>query len=827
MPIADPNRTANSTRVKAKSRFPHMPTLGPEDPPHRSSFRIGGGKGVFRRIFSLMDVQDRLARGLAGRYTVERLLGAGGMAQVFLAQDLKHRRPVALKVLRPEVSAAVGTERFLREIDVAAGLNHPNILALHDSGEADGLLYFVMPFVEGESLRARLNREGRLPLPEALRIAEEIGSALDYAHERGLVHRDIKPENILFQAGHALVADLGIAQVTSSEGERLTRTGIAVGTFTYMSPEQLTGEREIDGRSDVYSLGCLFYEMLSGTTPCEAPTPEASLARKLTGEVANLTEVRDDLPPTIQPVVDTSLAAERALRFATSGIFVERLREATSRAAVEADARRRRTRAALRYSATVLGILAMGVGGWLINRAMAGPIMDRIAVLPFENALGDPAQEYYVAGVYAELVAELSKTLLVTSRRSVETVAAMGLRPRDIAAELNADGLLGARISVSPINVELILELVDGETEDIVWTERFEAAQSQIFNLYRRVTQQIAQRLEVPLDEEDLARLAQSQEVDPRVHEALLQAEFHWQKLTAEGINTAEDYYRQAIELSDSMSAEAWWGLSTIPGMRAQMGLITGEEAHAAREVPQNRAIELGIDIGAQDGGYSAWSDWEFVEAEEMFRRKLELEPTNSVARVYFAQFLAIIGKDEEALEHGARAVADDPYNPRVWGLYGQFLNFVRRYDEAEAAFQTALDREPNDPISLSNFRTTYHLQGRFDEAMDLWREYYLRVAGDTLAVQALDRGYAEGGYQAALRAVAEEFASRDDGRLNWQIATLYTRAGDGDKALDYLDRAIAVRDPNMPSIMADPIFDFLRDEPRFQAMVDTVRAVP
>ena len=183
-----------------------------------------------------MEIKRRLEEGLAGRYTISRLLGEGGMALVYLAEDVKHRRPVALKVLRPEISAALGTERFLREIDVAAGLNHPNILALHDSGEANGLLYFVMPLMEGESLRALLDREGRVPLAEALRIAEEIASALDYAHERGLVHRDIKPENILFQAGHALVADLGIAQVTTGEGERLTGTGVAVGTFTYMSP---------------------------------------------------------------------------------------------------------------------------------------------------------------------------------------------------------------------------------------------------------------------------------------------------------------------------------------------------------------------------------------------------------------------------------------------------------------------------------------------------------------------------------------------------------------------------------------------------------------
>ncbi len=252
-----------------------------------------------------MDHEGRLARALADRYRIEREIGSGGMATVYLAEDLKHRRPVAIKVLRPELSAALGTERFTREIEVVAGLNHPNILGLHDSGEADGVLYFVMPFVEGESLRARLEREPTLPLEEAVRITREIGDALEFAHEHGLVHRDIKPENILFQAGHALVCDFGIAQVASEAHQRLTRTGVAVGTFTYMSPEQLTDEGVVDRRTDVYALGCLLHEMLSGEEAFPASTPQAALAKKLTGGGTDLFASRPDLPRTVEAVLET------------------------------------------------------------------------------------------------------------------------------------------------------------------------------------------------------------------------------------------------------------------------------------------------------------------------------------------------------------------------------------------------------------------------------------------------------------------------------------------------------------------------------------------
>jgi serine/threonine-protein kinase len=771
-----------------------------------------------------MEIRKRLERGLADRYRVSRLVGEGGMAQVYLAEDLKHHRPVALKVLRPEISAALGTERFLREIDVAARLNHPNILALHDSGESEGLLYFVMPFVEGESLRARLDREGPLPLAEVLRIAEQIGSALDYAHDRELVHRDIKPENVLFQAGHALVADLGIARPASGDGEkRLTRTGTAIGTFQYMSPEQLSGDRPVDGRSDVYALGCVVHEMLSGANPFDASTAMASLAKKLTGEVESITTERDDLPPTLQPVVERALAVDPDQRYATASAFVTGLREASTLAAVEADRQRRRWRSLLRNSALTAGIVGLGGLAWMAVHAMSGPSLERIAVLPLQNVANDPAQEYFVQGAYADLVLEMSKTLRVTSRISAEAVAAAGLRTRDIAHELGVDGVITGRARLDSDQVALTLELADGDTEEILWSEEFEATPQQILDLYRQATMAVAERMGVPLDEEDLARLTTSQEVDPRVYQALLQARFHWQKLTREGFDTAEDYYRQAIELSDSTSAGAWWGLSRIPGLRAQMGLITGEEARAAGDEARRRALALDATID-QDGGFAAWTHWDFGEAERLFGASLEIDPTNSVTRAYFSHVLLYRGKEEAAVEQAERAAEADPYNTLVLAIYGQFLNFVRRYDEAEAVFQRVLERAPDDPISLSNFRTTYHLQGRYDEAMDVWRSFYLRgVRPDTVAAAALDRGYADGGYRSALRAVADEFAGRDDARLNWQIATLYTRAGDAPRALEYLERALSVRDPNLPYISIDPIFDDLREEPRFTALLDSV----
>ncbi|HEX9895719.1 MAG TPA: serine/threonine-protein kinase, partial [Gemmatimonadales bacterium] len=239
----------------------------------------------------MADAPTTLTTALAGRYRIDRELGQGGMATVYLALDLKHQRQVAVKVLRPDLS--LGSERFLREIATTAGLRHPHILPLYDSGEAAGFLFYVMPLVEGESLRDRLKRDKQLPIEEALQIAREVSDALSYAHSRGVIHRDIKPENILLESGHAMVADFGIARaVSAAGGESLTQTGMSVGTPAYMSPEQAVGDRDVDGRSDLYSLACVVYEMLAGQAPFTGPTVESVVHQHMVADVRPVTQIR-------------------------------------------------------------------------------------------------------------------------------------------------------------------------------------------------------------------------------------------------------------------------------------------------------------------------------------------------------------------------------------------------------------------------------------------------------------------------------------------------------------------------------------------------------
>ena len=268
---------------------------------------------------------NKVRRVLADRYKVERVIGEGGMATVYLAEDLKHKRKVAVKVMRPELAATLGSDRFLREVEIAANLSHPHILPMYDSGEADGILYYVMPWVEGESLSARLKRDGELPAPEALRYAREVADALAYAHKRGIIHRDIKPANILLGDGHALVADFGIARALEAQGEAITRTGLAIGTPQYMSPEQATGAKDVDARTDIYALGAVLYEMLTGEPPFTGRSPQAVVARALTENPRALSAARQGLPAGLEPVVMRALAKRAVDRHATAAMLVEEL----------------------------------------------------------------------------------------------------------------------------------------------------------------------------------------------------------------------------------------------------------------------------------------------------------------------------------------------------------------------------------------------------------------------------------------------------------------------------------------------------------------------
>ena len=760
---------------------------------------------------------------MEGRYRVVRELGRGGMAVVYLAEDLKHRRPVALKVMKPEVAHGLGADRFLREIEIAARITHPNILPLHDSGQADGLLYFVMPCVEGETLRERLQREGPLGLDEAIRIAREVADALGFAHAQGLVHRDIKPENILFQAGHAMVSDFGIAKALSTAGgSGLTETGFAVGTLKYMSPEQAAGGTGLDARSDVYSLGCVFFEMLTGAAPFAGSTPPAMLARKVMGPPPRLSEVRRDAPPTLDDVIATALAPDPDTRFDTPGAFAAAVVEAATARAVEADVRRRRRATGVRRVVALTTSVVIGGAAWWTASLLDRPTFERVAVLPLRVATNDPELDYFVEGLHEDLIRELMRAgVRVINPTSVRQYRNSERPIRDIARDLGVDAIVQGSADLASDAVSLDLYMTHGLTDEVVWADSFGGAVEGVRGVYSDVVRAIAGAMGLELSDDSEARLASQPPVDPRVQEDLWWARFHRSKLSEEGLSLALGYFQRALE-RDPDNVEALVGVAGVWSGRAQMGFVSSEEAQGQGDAAWARAMaidSMNSGLQASLAATRTWIEWDFEAAEQTFARALAADPTNSVNRALHSHLLHYLGRDDEARAEIRLALEQDPLNAQIRTYYGMELLYERDYARADSVLRSVIADEPDYRMALTTLRTTYHLTGEHELAMDMWRASNAR---DPDALVALDRGYSADGYHQALRSLAELLVARSDTMhvTPWQIGTLYTRAGDGDLALAHLERAFEERDPNIPYLTVDPIFDFLRTEPRFRALI-------
>jgi len=479
----------------------------------------------------------RLQVALAERYRIEREIGRGGMATVYLAEDLKHRRPVALKVLSPNLAASLGTDRFLREIEIAARLAHPHILSLHDSGQADGLLYYVMPYVEGESLRGRLIRERQLPLDDALRISREVADALDYAHGRDVVHRDIKPENILFQAGHAVVSDFGIARAIRVAGvKRFTGSGIAVGTPGYMSPEQAAGVEQLDGRSDLYSLACVLYEMLAGDPPFTGWSAQAILARQAVEPVPRLRTVRDTVPEWLEQVVTKALARAPADRFATAGDFIAALAKH--------------------------GPLAVTAPAPTLVQPLPAAA-NSIAVLPFVNMSAEPENEYFSDGITEEIINALSAvgSLRVASRTSSFSFKGATQDIRAIAERLQVSAVLEGSVRRADTKLRVTAQLISAADGFHLWSATYEREMKDVFAIQDEIARAIVNALKVKLTSEPRLALVEPHTDNVEAYALYLKARYFWRRKSASGLKKGIEYFEQAIALDPRYSL-AYAGLA-------------------------------------------------------------------------------------------------------------------------------------------------------------------------------------------------------------------------------------------------------------------------
>lgn len=777
----------------------------------------------------MTDPLGRLARALADRYTIDRELGRGGMAVVYLARDTKLDRPVALKVLDPQLSITVGHERFLREIAIAAKLNHPNILGLLDSGNADGLLFYVMPYVEGESLSDRLAREGQLPLEDALRITRDVGSALTHAHRLGIVHRDIKPGNILLSGEHTVVADFGIAKaVTDAGGETLTETGLAVGTPFYMSPEQAAGHGAIDSRADIYSLGCVFYQMVVGEPPFTGPSAQAVLARHAIDPVAPMSTVRSTVPVGVDRAVTKAMAKVPADRHTTAQQFVEDLTRAAAAPDPWSVTRRRFP---LTWLLGVLAVILMVSGWWWVNVRSGDRGIERLAVLPPVGRGADSEQEPIVEGMYDALLTELGQAgvRVIGSVQSMLRYRSTDLTAAQIAAELNVDALVESSVFWAGDSVGIGVRLIDGRTEESLWSQSYDADARDIIGLYRTVTRGIAGEIRAAVTPSGEARLAAAATVDPAAHEAYLRGRFHANRISPEDLETALDYFGRALEI-DSTYAPAYAGISWVWTAKRQMSLTPPAEATPKAIAAAERALAFDSLLADGHGAIANAEGWGLQKwdlAVREFGRALQLNPSSGDLHANFSHVLLVLGQFNEAEAQADSAVALDPFNGRFRGFRAAIYLGTGRVEMARSEYERLARQEPDNVFYRGALIGSSDMAGRFEDVVDMMADRFA-AQGMTAWADSLREDYATRGYETAMRTLGDRLAPLGEEGLvpPRAVAQAYGFARDVEGTLTWQERSYELGDPGLVYLApfaATGQLEWIRDEPRFQTLLQNL----
>jgi TolB-like protein/tetratricopeptide (TPR) repeat protein/tRNA A-37 threonylcarbamoyl transferase component Bud32 len=769
-----------------------------------------------------------LKTALADRYLIEREIGRGGMATVYLAEDLKHQRMVALKVLHPELAVALGPRRFHREITIAAQLQHPNILPLLDSGdEPGGFLWFAMPYVEGESLRSRIVREHQLPLPVALQIARDVAAALEYAHQRGVIHRDVKPENILLSAdGHTLLADFGVARdainfADTSAERRITETGVSVGTLEYMSPEQTAGQRDVDGRTDVYSLGCVLYEMLAGEPPFTGATPQALVARRLVERPLPLRAVRDRIPASVERAVEVALARTPADRFGSAREFAEALESAAR------DAPGAATRRTIGWRSVVAGgaIAAALVLAFAWTRSRTPPdaaAPARLAVLPFEN-VGDSTAAYLASGIADAIRTKLSglSKLEVIGRASSSHYKSNykndTTQAQVTAGELNAPYLLIGRVhSAAPIHIDAELEhVVPGAAPTTVWRSNIDSSATDIFQQESDIATKVADAVGVVPSASEAQTLSDQPTRNAAAYYAFLQGEAR-QSMSVTVARERATYYARAVSL-DSTFGAAWAALAAMHTALYYDDRPTVEEATAAADaLARAQALipgrpETQIALAMYETGVHRNPERARAAAEA----GLALAPDNVPLLSAAARVERNSGLWDAALAHARREALLDPRSPNAAFDLGTTLLYLRQYHDAIAALEHAMSLNPG-AIGLIEFRTVASLgQGDTVGAHAVIHRALTHV--DTATVVSFFAG--ENGLCWALgealerRIAALRPADFNDDPASWAaaLAEAAWSLGDTTRARAYADTAVLAFDVQLRNAPLDDLLHLRR----------------
>jgi len=743
---------------------------------------------------------DRVTRALAGRYRIERELGQGGMATVYLAHDERHGRKVAVKVLRDDLASTLGPDRFLREIKISANLTHPHIVPLYDSGESDGLLFYVMPFIEGETLGQRLQRVGKLPVADAVGILREVSDALSFAHSRGVVHRDIKPDNVMITDRHAVVTDFGVAKAVSgaTTAEGITNIGVAVGTPAYMAPEQVAADPNIDHRADIYALGTLAYELLSGRPPFSGASPQAVLAAHVTRTPDPVSTHCDEIPRDLEAVIMRCLAKEPSDRWQTADQLWNEF-----------------------------GTVAQRMSG--SGPALAGRQAHRhaIVVLPFTNQSPDPENEYFSDGLTEEVIADLSKVraLSVISRTSSMQLKGTSKDVRTIGRELGVRYALEGSVRKAGSNLRITAQLIDALTDEQLWAEKYNGKTDDVFDLQEQVSREIVRALNVTLTSDEEKQLTERPVASARAFDLYLQARQEIHRYNVGG--HVDELLRQAIAIEGETPAlKALRSLARIQVVRTGLTRDRHEldEAEAlARELLKEAPQAA---YGHHILGYVAYERGKQPDAVRHFEEALALEPNDADSIFYMGIALIAAGQNARGAETVERILTCDPLSPLSWLLAAITPWFSGRPEESYDREAVALRIDPQNLII--HWTAGYHAAflGLLADAQIHadWMQEHGPDVPYTKQLRSLLEGI-QGRTEQARTIVATVDATPLDAHQKFHLGESFAMAGEVDHALDLLEQAVNLGFYPYPFINEYcPFLEPLRGTPRFAAIAVTAK---
>ncbi len=786
--------------------------------------------------------RKELSRGkiFAERYEVIEELGKGGMGSVYRVFDRKVQEEVALKLLKSVIAGDKSIiDRFRNELKLARKISHRNVCRMYDLGEEEGSHFITMEYVRGEDLKHSIARMGPLSIGKAISIAKQVCHGLAEAHRSGVIHRDLKPQNIMIdRKGNSRIMDFGIASSVKTRG--ITGYDAIIGTPEYMSPEQVEG-RETDQRSDIYSMGIILYEMLTGKLPFQGDTPLSVAMKHKTEQAPDPREINAQIPSELSEVILKCLEKQKEERFQKADELISVLDKieqelpTTEKIIPLAKPEKEKIGQALRKNVLLYGVLLIIV----ISLIMIGfyffrerPVaIDSIAVLPLKNVSGNPEQEYFADGMTEVLITELAK--MSGLKRVISSTSVMHFKETDkvlpeIARELHVEAIVEGSVMLVGEIVRINVQLIEAAKDRHLWADSYERNLRDVLSLQKEVAQTIAEKIKITITPDEQKRLKTTRQINPEAYEAYIKGRYHWNKRNREGMLKCIELFQKAIE-SDPAYALAYAGLADAYIVLGWWDVYPPKEVFPKAKAAALKALEIDDNLAEAHTALAAIQapfEFDWVAAERGFKRAIELNPNYATAHQWYAEYLASLGRHEEAMEEIQRARELDPLSLIIQSAEAVFLYLDRQYDLAIEQCQKVLEMDPTYLAAHLFLVWSYEAKGMQDEALSETIEVARLWGFDEQIVEELQNAYSREGMKAVHHAfieISEKEISQGKYVAAYEIALQYAMIGDKDKAFEWLDKAYEERSGRMSYLFVEPQFDSIRSDPRFTELLKKI----